>query len=186
MKKNKMTLCCRQKRKLFVYASLQFCFLVAIFCLSGCVVSLSPKFDQSIVDNLSSSSVDVFQLLAEVSGGVPSNTHSTREPKYNDDIGKLEALKLQINARPLPHNKTVDKIISQTNERLRQRGVATLITAGDTAPSATAVQQIINNLNKMKTDDASSGLTADVVKVFQGFIVLYYDQALTYERFLNK
>ena len=156
-----------------------------LFFLAGCAASLAPKFDQGIVDNLSSSSIEVFQLLAEVSNGVPNSTYSTREPKYNAVIGKLEALKLQINARPLPHNKTVDKVIGQANERLRQRGVSTLITAGDTAPSATAVQQIINNLAQMKINDSSSGLTPETVKIFQGFIVLYYDQALTYERFLN-
>jgi len=165
--------------------SLKNIWLSCVLLLSGCAVSLAPKFDQTIVDNLSSTSTETFQLLAEVSNGTSNADFSKREDQYNSVIGKLEALELQINARPLPHNKAVDKIIEKANERLKARNVGTLITAGDTAPSATAIAEIVKNINQMKTSDKAGTLTATTVQVFKGFIVLYFDQALTYERFLN-
>lgn len=165
--------------------SLKNIWLSCIIFVSGCAVSLAPKFDQTIVDNLSSTSTETFQLLAEVSNGTSNADFDKREGQYNSVIGKLEALELQINARPLPHNKTVDKIIDKANERLKARNVGTLITAGDTSPSATAIAEIVKNINQMKISDKAGTLTATTVQIFKGFIVLYFDQALTYERFLN-
>jgi hypothetical protein len=159
--------------------------LSCVLFFTGCAVSLAPKFDQTIVDNLSSTSTEAFQLLAGVSNGASSTDFSKREDQYNSIIGKLEALELQINARPLPHNKAVDKIIEKANERLKERNVGTLITVGDMAPSATAIGEIVKNINQMKVSDKAGSLTATTVQVFKGFVVLYFDQALTYERFLN-
>jgi len=154
--------------------------------LAGCAVSLAPKFDQHIVDNLTGTSTDVFQLLAEVSGGTTNSDYDKRDSKYNQLIGKLESLVLQINARPVPNNKTVNKIIAKANEGLKKRGVSTLISAGDTSPSATALKNVASNIAKMKDTDKKQGVTAFEVQVFKGNIELFFDQALTYERFLSE
>lgn len=161
-------------------------YLSLTFLFSSCAVSLAPKFDQGIVDNLSATSTDIFQLLAGVSEGTNSSDFNQREEKYNNLIGKIEALELQIKARPLPKNKKIEKIIEKANNRLSERKVGALITIGDTAPSATALEQIVKNLEQMKTTDKTNGLKPGAVAVFKGFIELYLDQALTYERFLNK
>lgn len=161
-------------------------FLGACIALAGCAVSLAPKFDQHIVDNLTSGSTEVFELLAEVSAGTTKSDFDKREGKYNQIIGKLEALVLQINARPVPNNKTVDKIIAKANERLKKRGVSTLISAGETAPSATALKNVVANIAKMKDTDKQQGITAFEVQAFKGNIELFFDQALTYERYLNE
>jgi len=158
------------------------------FCIAiaGCAVSLAPKFDQQIVDGLSDTSTEVFQLMAEVSGGTTKSDYDKRESKYNHIIGRLEALALQINARPVPNNKTVNKIIAKANDRLKKRGVSTLISAGETAPSATALKNVLANITKMKDTDKKQGVTAFEVQAFKGNIELFFDQALTYERFLNE
>jgi hypothetical protein len=161
-------------------------FLGACLFDAGCAVSLAPKFDQNIVDNLSVTSTEIFQLLAEVSAGTAKTDYDKRDAKYNHVIGKLEALALQINARPVPKNKIVSKIIGKANDRLKQRGVSTLISSGDTAPSATAIKNVLANIRKMKDTDKLQGVTAFEVQAFKGNIELFLDQALTYERFLNE
>lgn len=160
--------------------------LAIIFFFSSCAASLAPKFSQGILDNLSSSSTDIFQLFAEVSAGVPSSSFTSREAKYNNLIGKLEALDMQIKARPMPSNKVINKIINSVNESLSKRGIATSITAGTIAPSATALENILSNITTMKTQDHNAGLTQLQAAAFRGNIILFLDQALTYEGFLNK
>lgn len=161
-------------------------FLAFYTSFTSCAVSLAPKFDQHIVDNLTGTSTEVFQLLAEVSAGTTKADYDKRESKYNQVIGKLEALVLQINARPVPNNKTVNKIIAKANDRLKKRGASTLISAGETAPSATALKNVAANIAKMKDTDKKQGVTAFEVQAFKGNIELFFDQALTYERFLNE
>jgi hypothetical protein len=174
-----------ENKKLFSRRYWVLSFLATCFLFAGCAVSLAPKFDQDIVDNLSASSTEIFQLIAEVTGGTTKSDYDKREAKYNHVIGKLEALALQINARPVPNNKIVNKIIGKANERLKQRGVSTLISANDTAPSATAIKNVLANITKMKETDKLQGVTAFEVQAFKGNITLFLDQALTYERFLN-
>lgn len=176
-----------KKRRSLSYSGLfkRLVFLFTVFSFCSCAVSLSPKSDQGIVDNLSSTSVELFQFFAEVSAGTTAADFTKREPKYNSLIGKTEALELQIKARPMPKNKTLEKVIDRANERLKKRGVATPISLND-APSATSLEQIVRNLEQMKTSDKSNGLPPATVTLFKGFVQLYLDQALTYERFLNK
>jgi hypothetical protein len=79
----------------------------------------------------------------------------------------------------------VDKIIAKANSSLQKKGT-TLISVTDEAPSATALKNIIANITKMKETDKAEGMPPGTVTTFKGFIDLYFDQALTYERFLNK
>ncbi|MEO6638743.1 MAG: hypothetical protein ABIN25_10715 [Ginsengibacter sp.] len=186
MKKMKPSESILNKRKKHPVRQLRYACVGLLFLFASCTVSLAPKFDQGIVDNLSSSSAQVFQLLAEVSSGTLPADYPLRATKYNSLIGTIESLKLQVNARPVPNNKIVDKIVTKTNARLTQKGATTLISASDLAPSATALGEIIANLTKMKETDQKQGLRPLEVQAFKGNIVLYLDQALTYEKFLNQ
>ena len=160
-------------------------FLNTLLITTSCAVSLAPRFDQGIIDNLSITSTEVFQLLSEVSEGTTNADFDKRAEKYNQVIGKLEALALQINARPVPDNKTVDKIIGKANSSLQKKGT-TLISTNQTAPSATALKNVTANVTKMKQTDKLQGITATEALAFKNNITLFFDQALTYERFLNK
>jgi hypothetical protein len=173
------------KKKTVFNFSVMISFLNTLLIVAGCAVSLAPRFDQGIIDNLSGTSTEVFQLLSEVSEGTTNADFDKREDKYNQVIGKLEALALQINARPVPDNKTVDKIIRKTNSSLQKKGT-TLISANQTAPSATALKNVTANVTKMKQTDKLQGVTATEALAFKNNIELFFDQALTYERFLNK
>ena len=170
-----------KKKTVFVTLS----FLSTLLIATSCAVSLAPRFDQGIIDNLSTTSIEVFQLLSEVSEGTTNTDFDKREEEYNEVIGKLEALALQINARPVPNNKTVEKIISKANSSLQRKG-STLISVNETAPSATALKNVTANVTKMKQTDKLQGITATEALAFKNNIELFFDQALTYERFLNK
>lgn len=159
-------------------------FLSVVFFFTGCAVSLAPKYEQKIIDDLSASATEVYQLLSVASTGTVKADYDKRQESYDKIIGKLEALQLQINARPVPKNKTVDKIINKVNSSLQKKG-STLISVNNTAPSAMAVKNIIANLTKMKEVDKSQGVTPVEVKAFKGNIDIFFDQALTYERYLN-
>ena len=156
-----------------------------LLLFTSCAVSLSPKFDQNIIDELSTSSTEAFQLMAAVSEGTSASDFSKREDEYNSVIGSLEALQLQLEARPMPKNKILEKTLGKVNQRLQQRGMET-VPATDTAPSATAVKHIIENIVKMKATDKRQGVTATELKAFKGNVQLYLDQAVTYESYLNQ
>ena len=156
-----------------------------LLLFTSCAVSLSPKFDQNIIDELSASSTEAFQLMAAVTEGTSASDFSKREDEYNSVIGSLEALQLQMEARPMPKNKILEKTLGKVNQRLQQRGMQT-VPATDTAPSATAVKHIIENMVKMKATDKRQGVTATELKAFKGNVQLYLDQAVTYESYLNQ
>lgn len=173
------------KNTKLLYNGWQSAVLGFVFLFSSCAVSLAPKFDQGIVDNLSASSIEVFQLLSEVSAGTKNTDYDKRDEKYNNIIGKLEALELQIKARPMPKNKIADKVISGVNEKLKVSGVSNFISSQDVAPSATALENIVKNISQMKDTDKLQGITKTEALVFKNNIEIFFDQSLTYERFLN-
>jgi hypothetical protein len=156
---------------------------MSLVSLVGCSASLAPQYSQAIVDNLSNGTKESMQLLATVSAGTKSSDFGSRESNYNSIIGTLDALKLQIQSRPSPQTKTLDKILKEMNERLRARGLPEV---KDINPSLKAIEQIIANVTKMKETDKAQGVTKEEVALFRGSIVLFFDQALTYESFLNK
>lgn len=179
---------------IFVSPTLRLPFVALLFFFASCAVSLSPRFDQTIVDNLSTSSVETLQLFAATSNGTTSADFNKREEKYNDLIGKLEALSLKIQARPMPNVKLLDKIVAKANASLKSRdslrnntsGMGSFISATKIAPSVTAINQIVKNLTKLRDTDKAQGVTKTEVTLFKNNVILYLDQALTYESFLNK
>jgi len=183
--KNNLMLPSTKPRK-FLLQTFPRSLLILFVLFSACTVKLAPSYDQGIVDNLGNASADVFELLSEVSEGTTKASFDTRAGKYNKLIGGLEALIMNIEARPVPDNKTVNKIIAKANKHLSKDSSATTITAGSRPPSANALEQIIANLKMMKTTDQSEGLNPTQVKAFKGNIKLFMDQALTYERYLKQ
>jgi hypothetical protein len=159
--------------------------IVLFFCLSSCAVSLAPRYEQAIVDDLSDASNQIFQLVASLSPKASSNDFNKRESDYNKVIGSIQALEFQIKARPLPKNKKVEEIINKVNENLKAKGISTLINVNEISPSATALKNLRENIEKMKETDQQQGITKTELKVFKGFIELYLDQALTYEKYLH-
>ncbi|MFT6254463.1 MAG: hypothetical protein ACJATV_000712, partial [Granulosicoccus sp.] len=85
-------------------------------------------------------------------------------------------------ARPLPKNAVIKKV----NAYLSSRGLSAINSDENSAPSAYALQQVSNQLVKMKQVDCQSGLTKNVVALFKNAVTTSMDQAITYESFLNR
>jgi hypothetical protein len=161
---------------------LRFLSLMFVVWLAGCAVQLAPPYDKVVADTLVSANTETMTLLATVSPGTKPETFSAREERYNEVIGKVEALSLQAVARPMPKNKITDAI----NKLLDKRGVQALADDEDTPPSAHAIKAIAQTLTKMRDTDRKQGVTAFEVQAFKGQILVYFDQAITYENFLQR
>ncbi|OIQ22969.1 hypothetical protein [Lacinutrix sp. MedPE-SW] len=152
---------------------------LSLCLLSSCRAALAPEYDKAIVQNLTETTSKTLQFLASVSIGTNAETFSSRENKYNELIGEFEMLKLLARARPLPKNNVTQKI----NKILASKNGPTNT---DDYPSAFAFNRIVQNLNKMKATDKKTGLNTTVVQAFKGEIVIFLDQAVTYESFLKR
>jgi hypothetical protein len=120
------------------------------------------------------------ELFASISAGTSAETFSEREEKYNAIIGSIDALAMQSRARPVPENKISEKV----NAYLDSRGVGAL--SDGEAPSASSLDEVSENLVKMRDKDKVDGLKPGAIAVFKNAIVISMDQALTYEAFLER
>lgn len=155
--------------------------LIALFLL-GCMTQLAPPYDKAVVDALNSASEEVMTLLAAASDGTRPETFSAREEQYNAAIGKLDALAVLAGARPMPKNGAVEKI----NRLLDQRGAGPLKEDAATPPSVGAIKEISKALTRMRDTDRKQGVTATEAQAFKGVVVISFDQAITYENFLQR
>lgn len=149
-------------------------------CLVACSVQLAPLYNKAIADSLVSVNQQAMTLFASASSGTTRDTYAQRDAAYNSLIGNLDALALQAKSRPVPDASVNEKV----NAFLSKRGVS-LPASGD-APSAMALEQISITVAKMRDTDKKQGLTAFEVAAFKGQVVIYLDQALTYENFLTR
>nr|WP_315486702.1 hypothetical protein [uncultured Undibacterium sp.] len=156
--------------------------LLQVLFLVGCATQLAPAYDKNVVEGLNSSSIDAMTLFAAISSGTKAQNFATRADRYANLIGRLDALALAAGARPLPKNKVTDSI----NQFLEKRGTAVLSDDDATPPSAHAIRQISVTLSKMRDTDQKQGITAYEVIAFKGQASIYFDQAITYENFLQR
>jgi hypothetical protein len=156
--------------------------LLQLLLLVGCATQLAPAYDKNVVDGLNSSSIDAMTLFATMSSGSKAQDFATRADRYASLIGRLDALALAAAARPLPKNKVTDSI----NRFLEKRGATALSDDDATPPSAHAIRQISVTLSKMRDTDQKQGVTAYEVIAFKGQASIYFDQAITYENFLQR
>lgn len=154
-------------------------FTFLLFSFSQCTTSLAPQFDELIFQDLNSSSAEVLSFFASIENGTEATSFESREENYNQLIGKFEALELKTRARPVPANPVLEKV----NKALEIRSGTAI--SGD-YPSAYAMGEIANTLKMMKKTDRQEGITIRTIQAFKNQVVIYLDQALTYENFLNR
>jgi len=148
--------------------------LLVAMAISGCAVQLAPGYDPSIVSGLEEANEETMALFAGVSSGVGRGTFSRREDSYNRIIGKLEALRVSAQARP------------SASGALFLRGR----TAGDIptleSPTPGVLTTASQTITTMRDTDRSAGLTPFVVQGFRQSYELSMQQALTYEKALQR
>jgi hypothetical protein len=145
----------------------------------SCKAQLAPAFDKSIVDGLTAANVEAMELFASVSAGSDKADFPDREDKYNAVIGAFDALAIQAGARPIPDSKVRDAV----NSVLEKKGIAVL--NGD-APSVEPLKLVSKTVTKMRDTDKKQGVTATEAAAFKGVAAISIDQALTYEKFLER
>lgn len=154
--------------------------VVAVLVLvSGCAVKLVPDYDKALVSGLTASNTGIMQLFAATDSGTKHETFSHREDKYNTLIGNMDALRIQAQARPVPDNRITEAV----NKLLQGRNSPKL---PDELPSAFALTKISEILVKMRDTDKKQGVTRGEVQAFKNNVVIYLDQALTYESFIER
>lgn len=157
-------------------------FLAALLSITGCATQLAPPYDKNVAEGLSAANTEVMILMATASQGTDKNTFSSREEKYNALIGRLDALALSAGARPMPKNKVTDAI----NKLLEKRGGKPIDDDDATPPSAHSIKKIAETLAVMRNTDKKQGVTSYEAQAFKGQLVIYLDQAITYENFLQR
>lgn len=150
-----------------------------LFLLVGCATQLAPLYDRALVDGLTSINADTLELISAASDGTTKDSFPSREPKYNKVIGKLDALALQAGARPTPSNN-----ITEAVKKIGSRNASG--SPGQVVPSSTAIQEISKTIVKMRDTDKKQGVTGFEVQAFKGQVLIYMDQALTYEAALER
>ncbi len=151
----------------------------SLLFITSCAVNLAPRYDQVIADGLATLNTRAMWFFASTSFGTTSETFAQREQAYNELIGGSDALMIYSKARPMPKNSMTEKV----NAYLAQRGVAAL---DDQAPSATALENIAKTFTKMRDTDKKQGVSGLEVAAFKGQVVIFLDQAITYENFLER
>ena len=162
--------------------SLYFFAITALLFLAGCTTQLSPSYDKAVVDGLNTTNTETMTLLASMSGGTKSADYSSRAPQYTALIGKLDALAILAGSRPIPKNKISDTV----NKLLEKRDTDPIPEDDATPPSAHAIQKISETIAKMRDTDKKQGVTATEVIGFKRQVTIYFDQAITYENFLQR
>lgn len=158
-------------------------FVVAAFLsIAGCATQIAPHYDKNVVEGLNSATTEAMTFMATASQGTDKSVFFSREEKYNALIGKLDALALSAGARPMPKNKVTDAV----NKLLEKRGGKAINDDDATPPSAHSIKRIAETLTKMRDADKKQGVTAFEVQAFKMQLVIYFDQAITYENFLQR
>lgn len=146
--------------------------------ISACTIRLAPDYDQSLVDGLSKINEDAQQFFAALAGGSDRNAGFARhEPTYNQLIGRIEALRLQAEARPEPPPPALLGFLapplSEDMPRLK-------------TPTAEILGNMAQALRDMRAAHQQNGLAAGEVGVEKKGFDQKMAQALTVEKALKR
>jgi hypothetical protein len=155
---------------------------MVVLGLTGCAIQLAPSFDRSIVDGLAAANEQTMTLFASVSAGTRKEAYGPREPAYNGAIGKFDALRIQAEARPVPRPILHRVFGVGPSVDAEPAEISTL----DQAPSIPAIQEIVNTITRMRDQDRSRGLSPNVVAGYKNAYESSIDQAITYEKALER
>lgn len=149
--------------------------------LAGCGIRLAPNFDRTMVDGLAKVNEDAMTLFAVVGSGTTRSTFPRRERTYDELIGKLDALRLQAQIRPNPQAPPGAALIFSGNASAQQR-----VSDAMTAPTPGIIVNMIRSVTMMRETDRKAGLLPIVVPNFKREFEISMEQALTYERALER
>ncbi|WP_299943287.1 hypothetical protein [uncultured Microbulbifer sp.] len=147
--------------------------------VSSCT-QLAPRYDAELYSDLTEVNVELMQFFSSVTHGTNKNTYPERNGHYHALIGRIDALAMQSNTRPIPNRDALKKINHYLN------ATETNILFEEQPPSVNCLQRISISLNRMREEDEDKGLHTGAVALFKNEVLISMDQALTYESFLNR
>ena len=124
---------------------------------------LAPAYDKAVSEALNAANTEAMTLFASLSLGVQKQDFPSRAEQYAQVIGKLDALAISANARPVPKNAVTDKVNAVLDKTLP----ATVESSDTRLPSVVAIRKIAETVIKMRDTDIKQGLTAYEVIAFK-------------------
>lgn len=149
--------------------------------LGACAVRLAPDFDRTIVDGLTSANNTTLTLFASVSSGSNKTTFASRKPTYDRLIGAFDALRIQAQARPTPRPLLLQLIGGGPSPGTAPKDIDVL-----KAPTPAILATIVDILTTMRDTDQAFGLSRTLVIGFKNEFETSIDQALVYEKALER
>ena len=157
--------------------------LIAGLALAGCGVRLAPNYDRDIIDGLARANEDALTLFASVANGAPPGTYSRRVDAYNALQGKLESVGAMVKARGTPQAPATGIALLGVVGVQNAQQQADQVMQPSTGPNIEAMIRIVN---LMRNDDSKNRLSALSVMTLKNNFSAEMNQALTYEKFLNR
>jgi hypothetical protein len=106
--------------------------LIATLLNAACTIQLAPAYDRALVEGIRDANNDIMQLYATTGMGVDQKSFGQRVDQYNKVIGKVDALALQSQSRPVPDSAVQNKV-DQALKQWTDGNVPPLGSAGDDA-----------------------------------------------------
>jgi hypothetical protein len=147
----------------------------------SCAVQLAPAYDVKIYDGIIALNNDAQVFFAAAENGLKKSTFDKTEPTYNELIGTLNSLIIQLDARPVPESKMLDKI----NEKLKKEGKAPF-NFSENLPTRNALQIILDRMVNLKTNHAKRDVKAIEISTAKQAFNIAIDQAITFESHLER
>lgn len=168
--------------RLQVYSKFPFLGIVLIAALlAGCATRLAPNYDRSIIDGLARANEETMTLFASVASGTPKDSFAGRQPVYDELIGRFDALRLQAQGRPAPQVSAQAALLLGSDAQTQQR-----IADAAAAPTPAILATLTRTMTMMRDTDRARGLQPILVQSFKREFEISMQQALTYEKALER
>ncbi len=144
------------------------------------MANLAPAYDKNIVDGLQQSAEASLIQYAALAAGAPKDSFSENQEKYNALIGKFDALRVLTQSRYFP--------VWSLKGPLRRFSANDNVKASENfeSPSTVAIIGIVTTLSGLRDKHRSAGLNPTYVAASKNQFETYLDQALTYEKALER
>ncbi|MEM8695555.1 MAG: hypothetical protein AAGE05_05985 [Pseudomonadota bacterium] len=156
-------------------------FLLCFVMLAGCTVQLVPAYDSVVVEKLDTLNEDTFVLLSALENGSSAEEFEDYEPRYNELIGRFDALRVRTETRHVPTLANRLPVISGLELcRTDDNPTACL----NTSPAA--LRDVASQLRTLRDRHRANGLESGNVALARGAIEIGLEQATTVENALER
>jgi hypothetical protein len=124
-------------------------------------------------------------LFASMPSGAPKATYAKRDTAYNTIIGNLDAVRLQIQARLNPSPPAIVAAV-MARPATSSSAIADAQKAMTDVPSLGSVETMKHTMDVMRNTDSRRGLSPMLVDGFRRRFEISMEQALVYEKALNR